>query len=561
MLSGWVRPLFLCSFATLCCRAQAPGAEVQTQTAPVTFSSGVNLVSVPVVARDSTGHASGNFERQDFQLFDNGKPQIISRFNVEKFGEMSIAVKPTAATPAPVAPIAVPERYVAYLFDDAHMRFDHLSSAREAAWRRISTSVNPAERIAIYTTTGANGLDFTSDLDKVHKALFAITPQNAITVSAIDCPPMTIYVADLLWNKKDPQAYADAESDVNACTHMQMSADEADFVAENAAKVTLALADRYIREALDTLDLLVRKMSMMAGQRTVVLVSDGFYMLDDRRLDQSDVFEHALRANVVINTLDARALTALNSGQEASEHTINNATLADKGRWENEAALADRAVLAETAEATGGAFIAGSNDLDAGFARAAQAPEFIYVLGFDPDNLKLDGKYHTLKVSIRNSKGITIEARRGYYAPHYSEDSGERAKQEIQEAFFSRDEIHDIPVIMQTQFFKPTDYKATVTVAAKVDVRQLPFRKEGDRNRNDLTIVSGLFDTDGNFVSGTQKTVQLRLLDATLQERLSAGLTVKTTFDVAPGNYLVRLVVRDGEGRGMAAQNGAIEIP
>ena len=45
-----------------------------------------------------------------------------------------------------------------------------------------------------------------------------------------------------------------------------MSADEADFVAENHAKMELALADRYIRESLDTLDILIRKMSMMAGQ-------------------------------------------------------------------------------------------------------------------------------------------------------------------------------------------------------------------------------------------------------------------------------------------------------
>jgi hypothetical protein len=298
----------------------------------------------------------------------------------------------------------------------------------------------------------------------------------------------------------------------------------------------------------------------MAGQRTVVMVSDGFYMLDDRRMDQQSMFEHALHANVVINTLDARTLVGLNTAMESSEHTVNNATLADKSNWADQEALANRAVMAETAANTGGTFVEG-NDLDAGFARAAEAPEFVYVLGFNPENLKSDGKYHTLKIEIRNAKGFAIEARRGYYAPHYSADSAERAKEEIEEAFFSRDEIHDIPVVMQTQFFKSSDYKATVSVAAKVDVRQMAFRKEGDRNRNDLVVVSGLFDQDGNFVSGTQKTVQLRLLDETLKSRLSAGLTVKNTFDVAPGNYLVRLVVRDSEGRMMAAENGAIEIP
>jgi len=30
---------------------------------------------------------------------------------------------------------------------------------------------------------------------------------------------------------------------------------------------------------------------------------------------------------------------------------------------------------------------------------------------------------------------------------------------------------------------------------------------------------------------------------------------------VKPGSYLVRLVVRDGEGQLMSAENGAVEIP
>ena len=548
---------------TLVCAAQAPpptppSAEIQTQSAPLVFSSKVDLVSVPVVVRDQTGHALGNLERPDFQIFDNGRPQIVSRFSVEKFGEMTQAIQPAA--PA-AAPVSVPERYVAYLFDDAHMRPDHLAAARVAAWRRISTTVNPAERIGIYTSTGMVGLDFTNDRDQLHKAIDKIYSQNAIVQATADCPQMSIYLADLLWNKKDPIAYSDLESDVQECLHQQLNPDEADFRIENAAKMKLALADRYIRESLDTLDALIRKMSMMAGQRTVVLVSDGYYMLDDRRQDEQAVFEHALHANVVINSLDAKALAALDSISDASARATNLATIADKQEWAKEEALADRAVMAETAANTGGTFIENSNDLDAGFARIAEAPEFIYVLGFNPDRLQSDGKYHNLKIQLRNAKGLAIEARRGYYAPRFSADSAQRAKEEIEEAFFSRDEIHDIPVLMQTQFFKSSDFKATVSIAAKVDVRQIQFRRDNDRNCNDLAVVSGLFDTDGNFVTGTQKTVQLRLLDATLQNKLSGGLSVKTTFDVTPGNYLVRLVVRDSEGRMMAAANSALQIP
>ena len=73
--------------------------------------------------------------------------------------------------------------------------------------------------------------------------------------------------------------------------------------------------------------------------------------------------------------------------------------------------------------------------------------------------------------------------------------------------------------------------------------------------------ISGVFDRNGNFISGQQKTVELRLLDSTLEKVLNSGITVRTNFDVAPGSYVVRLVVRDSEGQTMAARNGVVEIP
>jgi len=46
-----------------------------------------------------------------------------------------------------------------------------------------------------------------------------------------------------------------------------------------------------------------------------------------------------------------------------------------------------------------------------------------------------------------------------------------------------------------------------------------------------------------------------------LENKLRQGINLKTNFDVKPGSYLVRLVVRDAEGQMMSAQNGAVEIP
>jgi hypothetical protein len=55
--------------------------------------------------------------------------------------------------------------------------------------------------------------------------------------------------------------------------------------------------------------------------------------------------------------------------------------------------------------------------------------------------------------------------------------------------------------------------------------------------------------------------VEMRLLDPTLTRLSRSGFTVKSTFDVKPGAYLVRLVVRDAQGSQMAARNGAVVIP
>src|ERR1700689_1225518 len=59
-------------------------AEVTQRDAPFTFSTPVNLVLVPVVVRDREGHAIGTLKKEDFQLFDNGKLQELSKFSVEK---------------------------------------------------------------------------------------------------------------------------------------------------------------------------------------------------------------------------------------------------------------------------------------------------------------------------------------------------------------------------------------------------------------------------------------------------------------------------------------------
>lgn len=233
---------------------------------------------------------------------------------------------------------------------------------------------------------------------------------------------------------------------------------------------------------------------------------------------------------------------------------------AARSMMERVSAIEEGQVMANLADGTGGTFFHGSNDLDAGF-RSFVAPEYLYVLGFVPDEEKLDGRRHRIDVRLRNSRGRTVEARQDYYAPDYVDDPEGMARQEIEEAFFSGARFEGLPVVLQTQFFKTGEYDATVTVIARLDVRQLAFRQEGERNRNDVVVVTGLFDENGNYLSGTQKTLEMRLTDETRDGLEASGLGVRTEFDVRPGRYMVRVVVRDTEGQQLTALSDVVEVP
>src|SRR5208337_4702578 len=79
-------------------------AEIVSHDAPATFSSRINLVTVPVVVRSRDGHPLGSLRQEDFQLFDKGKAQTITKFSLET--SEPVTTKP----PAPVAAAPAPAR-------------------------------------------------------------------------------------------------------------------------------------------------------------------------------------------------------------------------------------------------------------------------------------------------------------------------------------------------------------------------------------------------------------------------------------------------------------------
>ena len=537
-----------------------------TRDEPAMFKARVNLVMVPVVVRDRQGKAVGNLKQDDFQLFDKGKPQYIARFSMERAGGRLLkaggaAPVPNSEAPGEKPPADLPDRFIAYLFDDVHMKFGDLAPSRDAAGRHIDSALRSTDRAAIYTTSGQTIQDFTDDKGLLHEALGKLRMRPVTGQGGRNCPNMTFYMADLIVNRHDANVTNAAAMDVIYCQGLdpKTQMDLAVQMAQQAAQQELPLGDHETRLAMGVIRDLVRRMAAMPGQRSIVLVSNGFVTLPEHKTEEAEIMDRAIRASVLINALDARGLYT--DTPDITRQGTNYITDMVLNQMERETNRAQADVMAELAAGTGATFVQNTNDLEGGFARLVAAPEYYYLLAFSPQNLKMDGSFHALKVMLKNVKDVNVGARTGYYAPRRTENAIETAKREIEEALFSREEMNDIPVELHTQFFKSGENAARISVIVKVDVKHLKFRKEEDRNCDEVTVVAGLFDRNGVYATGSQKKIEMRLKDETVEKRLDGGLTIRSSFDVKPGTYSVRLVVRDAEGQLMSAQNGAVEIP
>jgi VWFA-related protein len=553
----------------LACAAQTPpnSQEITTKDEPATFKTRVNLVMVPVVVRDRQGRAVAGLTKDDFRLLDRGKPQEISRFSVETMALPAPGGTKPAEAPNPenpdehVAAVAMPDRFIAYLFDDVHLDFADLARARDAAQQHMNMQLRPKDRAAIFSTSGQTVLDFTDDLVKLHDVLFTLRPRPIARSTAQECPDISYYQADWMINKQDQQATQAAIQETVDCMNLQgPAAAAAPGIAQGAARMVLSSGDQETRVALSVMLEVVRRMSAMPGQRILVLASGGFLTLPEHQSQVTDVLDRAIRGNVIVNSLNARGLYT-DTAFDASRRTTSLQAQTIKNFLNRQAELAQEGILEEMASGTGGAYFHNNNDLGEGFLRLAAPPEIYYLLGFQPQNLKLDGSFHALKVTLATKSDTTLQARHGYYAPRHLEDAAETTRRELEEALFSREEMRDFSVDLHTQFFKGAGNTATVTVLAHLDLKEIKFRQANGRNVNTLTVVSGLFDRNGNYLKGIEKKIDLNLRPETLQRRLDSGLTVRTTIETEPGTYMVRLVVRDSEGQLMSATNGAIDIP
>jgi VWFA-related protein len=535
--------------------------EVSWQDLGPTFRVRVNLVQVRVIARDQHDKTVDNLKREDFLVYDNGKLQTIGSFGVERAGGTESKGEATIRRPredagAKIDDVKLPpaERFVAMVFDDTHFTAKEAGPARVAALKFVS-ELEGSDRVAIYTTSGLLAQQFTNDKEALKKAVMGISPKTHRNSGVADCPNVTYYVADQILNKSNTQAMQVVLLDAEQCLHKPEGIAQA--VAQAIVRQKLQEGDAENKLVYGHLKEILQRLSGMPGDRVMLLVSSGF-LISGLQTDELGIVDDANQANIVINALDAQRLSTGSDASGATSSSIQ--TMGYDTSYRLSEQLQDSYVLRDFAFGTGGTYFGNSNDLAGGMKLLGAPPDASYVLSFSPDSQKLDGKFHTIKVALANKQPYSIRARNGYYAPKKTKNPDATANREVEEAALSQQEIGDIPLELHAQYFM-TAQAALLSVVSRLEVKGMHFRKAEGRHEDNLTVATVIFDENGNYVTGGERIVALKLLDPTYEKVNRFGLTLKSSFEVKPGRYRVRQVARDSEGAQMAARNCEVEIP
>lgn len=360
-----------------------------------TIHVGVSAVLVPVVVRDQKGLAVGGLDQGDFRVLDRGKPWAITGFTLQT----SAATADFQQAPASISdrsivaaqPASAQDRYIVFLFDDRHLNLSDLAITQKAATKMLDDPLGAGVHADVLSFTGVNS-GFTRDRVALKAAIMQLKAHPLYQSDDHDCPSISAYTAHQIIDLRDAQVLGAAIGQAKGCSNLMLTGGEDIFenMVLSAANRALTVGQEGARETLNVIESVVRAMAKLPGQRTLILISPGFFSDSPETVYfKSDVLNQAAAANVIISALDARGMVVDTTG---ADH-----------------------VLSELAAGTGGTFFDHSNDLEGGLKSLTVPPEFLYLLELSLKGVKPDGAYHQLQVKV-NRSGLHVQARRGYVA-------------------------------------------------------------------------------------------------------------------------------------------------
>lgn len=507
------------------------------------------LVLVDVVVTDKHGKPVGGLTREDFNLWENGKPQRLAIFSVEQPTQPAQAAefKPPALPPhvstnrpeyrQPPGPLTL------LLLDGLNTPLRDQAYARQELLRYLTTQLRPGQRIAVLALTNRLLLlqDFTSDPHLLLAALEKYHPQQTEPRSRAQSLDRVI----------DP-LYLSASPEILANIHR--------FEAEQAA----GAMDTRVKITLAALRSIARATRSHPGRKNLIWVSGAFPIVfapgrtSDFELTRSYAAEMRRTTNlladarVAVYPVDARGLVGALMGD--ASNPLRNPLGQTRSRREVIEALtrhsteieSPQQAMEQVATDTGGRAYYNRNDIDAAVALSVEDASIYYTLGYYPEDKDWNGNFRRIKVKVAR-KGLRLRHRRGYYAldPSAPAEEPRTRQQELLAAL--GDPLPATGVTFWAQAIPSARaHSAQVRVQFLVDFPAIAFvEDEESRQHCDVDFLAAALSSEGRVITFAHQTLNTGLpleAYAQVQER---GLPFQMQLELAPGQYQLRLAVRD----------------
>jgi VWFA-related protein len=547
-------------------------------------ASHVVAVEVPVNIVGRDGLPVKGLKADDFEIYDGSDRQKVSSFEVIDLRKPAGEPAAGAAAPATPAddrsfedmPSGVRRRFL-FLFDLSFSSPTSILKARLAARDFALHSLHPADLAAVATFSMEAGpklvITFTPDRAQLARAIDTLGFRQALDTRMadplrfmVDTPASAASEATLnitdsfdLKSQKD-QALLDYLKSLSFVTERS----ERSFEVSKIAGYSRALGEMaralnsvkgrkhvlYFSEGFDSRLLLGRQttdkeaeddnVNIMFGQ-TWMVDNDARYGNTGLQRNLQRMLEEFRRADCVIEAVDIGGLragadqNARPNGQEGLFYLANE---------------------------TGGELFKDANNLRDPLERVLERTSVTYLLTFERSDLKLDGSYHRLRVKVANlPSGVRLAYRTGYYAPRPFKELDPLEKNLLaSDGIASATPRRDIDLNVLAAPFRAGAALSYVPVIVEVGGRSLLEGQAG--SKLNLEIYSYVSNAEGQMKDFFSQRVDLDLgKDRGRQAMLDGGVKYYGHFDLAPGEYHVRVLVRNADTGRTGVQTVRVEVP
>jgi len=524
-------------------RGQAANVPQQNAQGQYTMTVEANIVLTNVVVRDKkTGELVKGLKASDFHIVEDKKPQKIVSFDYQNVDQAAVLAEKTTATgKASIADLlennfaASPKqlrdhRLIVMFFDLSSMQDEDIDRAVDAATDYVNKQMQPADLVALVSmSTGLSmDQDFTSDKTALLKGLAK-------------------------YNGSDETGFANGgtgTTDGTSDDTTQFAADDTEYNSLNTDRELLAI--RAISKSLERVEQRKSMLYFSGG-----LTRNGI----ENQASLRAATNEAAKANLAIYSVDSRGLQALPPVGDASKGSLrgNSAYSGSAVTAQFSANFSSQETLATLSTDTGGKAFFDSNDFAPAFQQVQHDTEAYYILGFHSTNQAHDGTFRHLTVTV-DRKDVKIDFRPGYYAPaDFQHQKTEDRELALTEQMRSDLPATDVAVYLQALYFRQSENLFFVPVSLIVPGSQIPFVKNGDRDKANLDILGQVRDAQGLAVGNVRDTVKLTLDQSQQVQR--KNIQYSTGFSLAPGKYHLKFVVRENQSGNMGSFETDIRVP